>query len=114
MIERFAQTPEPPYYAVIFTSKIVDNAGDDGYPEASARMYELAQQVEGYLGFETVRGADGVGISVSYWRDKEAIKRWRSNLEHVAVMRDGFLRWYEGLISRTCLVERQKFFELDT
>ena len=89
MLEGFANTPEPPFYAVIFTSQRPDNAGDDGYALAAARMYELAQQVDGYLGFETVRDETGKGISVSYWRDTDAIKRWRADLEHIEVMRKG-------------------------
>ena len=113
MFEGLANTPEPPFYAVIFTSQRVDDAVDDGYPEVAARMYELAQQVEGYLGFETVRDASGKGISVSYWQDKEAIKRWRADLEHIEAMRGGRGGWYKGFISRTCLVERQIRFELD-
>ena len=35
-----ARTPEPPYYAVIFTSLQTDDL--DGYDETSARMLELA------------------------------------------------------------------------
>ncbi len=39
-----ANTPKPPYYAVIFTS--VRTAGDNGYGEAANRMIELAEQQE--------------------------------------------------------------------
>ncbi|MHC4976316.1 MAG: antibiotic biosynthesis monooxygenase family protein [Planctomycetota bacterium] len=113
MADGLASTPEPPYYAVVFSSKRDPNAGDDGYPQVAARMYELAQQVEGYLGFETARGEDGVGISVSYWRDKDAIRRWRADLEHIEAMRGGRSGWYKGWRVRTCLVEREKSFELD-
>ena len=35
-----AQTPQPPYYAVIFTS--LRTEGDHGYGEAAERMVELA------------------------------------------------------------------------
>ena len=61
----FATSPEPPYYAVIFTS--VRTEGDAGYGETAARMEELAREVPGYLGIESARGADGFGITVSYW-----------------------------------------------
>jgi heme-degrading monooxygenase HmoA len=46
-------TPEPPYYAVIFTS--VRNDGDQGYDEAAQQMLELASRQPGFLGFETAR-----------------------------------------------------------
>ena len=71
-----ATTPEPPYLAVIFTNHRTAG-GDADYGRAAARMGELAQTIDGYLGIETVRGADGTGITVSYWRDHEAIREWR-------------------------------------
>jgi hypothetical protein len=37
----FASIPEPPYYAVIFTSR--RTAADSGYPETAARMADLAR-----------------------------------------------------------------------
>lgn len=38
----FADTPEPPYYAVIFTS--TRTPGDSGYAEMATRMVELADR----------------------------------------------------------------------
>ena len=53
----FAQTPEPPYYAVIFTSQRTE--GDWGYGHMAARMVELAQTMPGFLGVESVRARMG-------------------------------------------------------
>ena len=39
-----ANTPTPPYYAVIFTS--IRTAGDNGYPEMANKMVELASKQE--------------------------------------------------------------------
>jgi hypothetical protein len=58
----FARTPEPPYYAVIFTS--TRTAVDEGYGAMADRMVELASQQPGFLGVESTRGADGLGIRV--------------------------------------------------
>ena len=60
-----ARTPEPPYYAVVFTSLRTD--GDQGYARMAERMMELAAEQPGFLGVESARGADGLGITVSYW-----------------------------------------------
>ena len=70
----FAQLPEPPYYAVIFSSQRTD--GDKGYAAMADRMAELASQQPGYLGAESVRDAQGFGITVSYWESLEAIKEF--------------------------------------
>jgi heme-degrading monooxygenase HmoA len=66
-----AQTMEPPYYAVIFTSMRTE--GDNGYSEMSERMIELAVRQDGFLGVESARNE--IGITVSYWRDLKSIKK---------------------------------------
>lgn len=102
---RFAETPEPPYYAVVFTSQRND-ADADGYAEAAERMIELAREQPGFLGMESVRGADGVGITVSYWRTQAAILGWKHQAEHAAVRNRGRRDWYTRYIARVAKVER--------
>ncbi len=100
----FAATPEPPYYAVIFSSR--RRAGDEGYEEMSARMVELAAQQPGFLGVESVRGSDGFGITVSYWSSGAAIAAWKANVEHLAAQKMGRQQWYEHYEIRIARVER--------
>ncbi|PWK44755.1 antibiotic biosynthesis monooxygenase [Pseudomonas sp. OV226] len=64
-----------PYYAVIFTSRRTE--GDHGYAEAAERMVELAREQPGFLGVESARGEDGLGITVSYWASEAAILAWK-------------------------------------
>jgi heme-degrading monooxygenase HmoA len=97
-----AQTPKPPYYAVIFTSH--RTAGDTGYGEMAARMVELASQQPGFLGVESAR--EDVGITVSYWADVESIKSWKANLEHQEAQRIGKEKWYSSFKTRISKVER--------
>lgn len=96
--------PEPPYYAVIFTS--VRTEGDRGYSEAAARMEELAREVPGYLGIESARGADGFGITVSYWASEAAIAEWKRQVEHRAAQARGQREWYKHYEIRVAKVER--------
>jgi heme-degrading monooxygenase HmoA len=98
----FASTPKPPYYAVIFTSH---RAGDTGYAETSARMNELAREQPGFLGIESARGDDGIGITVSYWRDLESIRAWKANAEHRIAQERGKREWYSHYVTRVCKVE---------
>ncbi len=81
-----AGTPDPPYFAVIFTSVKRD---DDGYGEVSRRMYELASSMPGFLGVESARGEDGMGITVSYWSSLESIADWKRDLEHLEAQQLG-------------------------
>ena len=100
----FAQTPAPPYYAAIFTSR--RTPGDNGYGAMANRMAELAAQQPGYLGIESARGSDGVGITVSYWASLEAIANWKRNAEHVEARRLGREGWYTHFEVRIAKVER--------
>jgi heme-degrading monooxygenase HmoA len=102
----FATTPEPPYYAVIFTS--IRTVGDAGYGETSARMEALAREVPGYLGIESARGTDGFGITVSYWASEAAIAEWKRHIEHQAAQARGKREWYAGYEVRVARVERAR------
>ncbi|PRY03142.1 heme-degrading monooxygenase HmoA [Pontibacter ummariensis] len=97
-----ANTPPPPYYAVIFSS--VRTEEDKGYAEMSQRMLQLASEQDGFLGVESARNE--LGLTVSYWRDKEAISRWRNHVEHTIARRKGRSDWYRDFKTRVALVER--------
>ena len=84
------------YFSVIFTAQRT-LSDEDMYSLTSERMVELAQQQPGFLGLESVRGEDGIGITVSYWRDRAAIRAWRIDVEHLAAQQMGrqeFYSWY--------------------
>lgn len=100
-----ANTPAPPYYAVIFTS--VRTAGDDGYAETARAMLELAERQPGFLGFETAR--QELGISVSYWASLEAIAAWKAHAEHQRAQARA-KEWYAAFRVRVCRVERDYGF----
>lgn len=97
-----AQTPPPPYYTVIFTSLRSD--GDQGYARMSEQMLQLAKKQEGFLGVESAR--EELGITVSYWRNEEAIRQWKMNAEHSIAREKGRSLWYQSFHVRIAKVER--------
>lgn len=105
MTESFAQTPAPPYVAVIFTSrrKLED---DDGYAAMAGEMERLADGQDGYLGIESARDAEGLGITVSYWRDMESVRAWKRHADHIAAQKLGRAKWYADYTVRVAVVER--------
>jgi len=98
-----AQTPKPPYYAVIFTSQRTD--GDNGYGEMATKMVDLASEQPGFLGVECTR--EEIGITVSYWSDLKSIKAWKANAEHQDAQRKGRKEWYTNFRVRISKVERE-------
>lgn len=101
-MSHFATTPEPPYYAVIFSS--VRHAGDHGYAAMADTMLDLASRQPGFLGVESARAE--LGITVSYWTDLESIRNWKADLAHREAQRRGREDWYSGYRVRVAKVER--------
>lgn len=99
-----ANTPKPPYFAVIFTSTKYEQT--TGYAEMSEKMFELAAQQPGYLGVESAEG-----ITISYWESLEAIKKWKANAEHLEAQKKGRTEWYAAFKVRIAKVERDYGFE---
>ncbi|MDI2591504.1 antibiotic biosynthesis monooxygenase [Pseudomonas sp. 681] len=104
-----AETPSGSCYAVIFTSLRTD--GDQGYAAAAERMVELARGQPGFLGVESARGEDGLGITVSYWSSEAAILAWKQHPEHAAIRERGRSTWYSACHTRVCRVEREYRFQ---
>ena len=101
------KTPNPPYYAVIFTSKLTHETAD--YEETAELMERLAAMQEGFLGVESARNE--VGITVSYWESLEAIKKWKHQADHSMARKKGRSTWYSQYSLRICKVERAYDFE---
>ncbi len=101
-----ANTPEPPYYSVIFSS--VKNVESKEYDEMSNKMVELVKLQPGFLGFESAK--DEIGITVSYWESLEAIQEWYKNIEHKEAQNMGKEHWYQSYNVRVAKVERAYSF----
>ena len=96
-----------PYYAVIFTSTLTDNA--QGYAEMANKMEALAKTQKGFLGIDSVR--EEVGITVSYWESLDDIRSWKQNTEHLFAQQKGREQWYSWYTVRICKVEREYMFK---
>lgn len=101
---KFTKLPDPPYYAVIFSSQRTE--GDSGYAETAERMEELVATMPGFLGAESVRGADGFGMTVAYFDTEENIRTWRNQSEHTDARSRGRSQWYSHFEVRVAKVER--------
>lgn len=97
----------PPYYAVIFSSKRTEII--EGYSDMANLMVELAQKQEGYLGMESVRDPK-LGITVSYWRDIDSIRKWKQQSDHLIAQQLGKEKWYSDYTLRVAKVEREYEF----
>jgi heme-degrading monooxygenase HmoA len=65
---------EPPYYVAVFTT--VRTQDQSGYSETNARMEDLVKDVPGFLGMDHAQTPGGLGITVGYFRDADALTEW--------------------------------------
>jgi heme-degrading monooxygenase HmoA len=101
----FAKLPEPPYYAVIFSSQRSAD-GEAEYAATASHLFDLVQGQPGFLGAESTRGADGFGITVAYFDSEASIANWRRHAEHAAARERGKREWYTHVELRVAKVER--------
>jgi len=104
-MNQIAKTPDPSYCAVVFTS--VRTAIDDGCAETAEKMVALASEQTGFLGIESVRDETGLGITVSYWKDKESIRKWKTHAGHQQAQQFGRDKWCRSYKIRVAKVERE-------
>lgn len=102
-----AKTPNPPYYAVIFTS--VKNEVSDDYTSMAELMVKMASEQEGFLGMESV--SNEMGITISYWANLESIKHWKEDSNHKIAQELGKKMWYKQYKTRIAKVERDYDYE---
>ncbi len=99
MQDRIGQT------IVVFISRR-DDLDEAGYAQASGEMAALAARQPGYRGMESVRGADGAGITISYWVDDDAAIAWRDHADHCRIRDQGRARWYNSYEVVVAIAER--------
>ena len=103
-------TPSAPaQYVVIFTTLLRPDHPE--YEQAAQRMVERVQSQRGFAGFESVRDQAGMGITVSYWRDLEAIAAWRQDSEHSSIRQQGRDAWYQHFHLVVAKIERELRWE---
>lgn len=95
----------PGTYVVVFVSRR-SGADAEGYGAMAERMEQLARAQPGFMGMQSVRGDDGVGITVCYWQSAEAISAWKRDVDHAAAQQAGRECWYESYAVTVARVER--------
>ena len=103
----YANTPQPPYYAAIFSS--AHTGAHKGYAEDTETVLELAKNHPGFLGVEAT-GDDDLSIAVSYWESDETIRAFKELAEHLVIQKRGRDTYYRSYKMRIAKVERDYGF----
>ena len=101
---------QTPYYAVIFSS--LRTATEEGYSEWNEKLFKLVENIPGYLGYESYRNENGHGVTISYWKNLDALKQWKENNLHRKAQELGREKWYTQYKIRVCKVENEYGFSM--
>ena len=78
------------------------------YLDAAARLRPLLEQMDGFLSIERFESLSQPGkvLSLSFWRDEEAVKAWRNCAEHREVQAQGRAGVFDDYRLRVAAVVR--------
>lgn len=64
---------------------------EDQYFALAARLKEHLAQIDGFISIERFQSLSNPGryLSLSFWRDEEAVRQWRTQEEHRDAQRTG-------------------------
>jgi heme-degrading monooxygenase HmoA len=94
-------------YAVIF--EVEPEAGrEQDYLDIAARLRPELEKIDGFISIERFKSLSQEGkiLSLSFWRDEDAIARWRQQEEHQAAQRTGRDRIFRDYRIRVTAVVR--------
>ena len=93
-------------WVVIFVSTRTSEDAE-GYRAMAAQMEALAHAQPGFISMQSVRGDDGVGITVCYWESEQSIVAWKRNVDHASAQQQGKSTWHSDYSVTIAKVERQ-------
>ena len=94
-------------HVVIF--EVEPEAGrEQDYLDIAARLRPDLEKIDGFISIERFRSLSQEGkiLSLSFWRDEEAIARWRHQEQHHAAQRTGRERIFRDYRIRVSAVVR--------
>jgi heme-degrading monooxygenase HmoA len=78
------------------------------YFDLAAKLRPELEKIEGFISVERFESLTNKGkfVSLSFWRDDEAVKRWRTHLEHQAAQQEGKQQVFKDFRIRVAEVVR--------
>ena len=94
-------------YAVIFEVEPKPEHREDYLETAAALLTEL-EQISGFISVERFSSLSNSNklVSLSYWETAEAIREWKSNVNHQSAQKTGINRYFQDFRIRVARIER--------
>ncbi len=95
----------------ILSVKMRADANLEEYARQGERMYELVQQIPGFISVESYPQGDGREVTIARFTSEEALKTWRTLPEHLQVQQLGRSAFYESYKIQVCRTIREYEFD---
>jgi heme-degrading monooxygenase HmoA len=94
-------------YAVIFEVEPASGRRQD-YLDIAAQLRPELEKIDGFISVERFQSLtqEGKILSLSFWRDEEAVARWRSQAQHREAQRAGRTGIFKNYRLRVAAVMR--------
>ena len=82
--------------AVLFEVYSKSETAESQYLEIAAELRPLLDKIDGFISVERFRGVTSEGkiLSLSFWRDEQAVAKWREVYEHRCAQAKGRLELF--------------------
>ena len=79
------------------------------YLEIAKQLHPIVQEIDGFISIERFESLAQPGkiLSLSFWRDEQAVRAWRNVAEHRQAQRDGRNGIFSGYRLRVASVIRE-------
>ncbi len=82
---------------------------ESGFETALQQMQQQVRKYDGFLGEAPCRSLDNEKkfVTLFYWQDRQSIKTWREDPEHVKIQHLGRKKLFAWYKIRICEIERE-------
>ena len=94
----------------VFRSRLRPGVGDE-YASLVKRMIELAETMPGYVSEKNFVAEDGERVTIVEFENKEGLRAWRTNPEHLAAQKLARQKYYTEYHIQVCTLDRESKFK---
>ena len=99
---------------VVFAVKLKPDADLEEYGRLGERMYELAQQIPGFISITTYPQEEREEVNIVRFASEEALKAWRTHPAHLQAQQLGRSTFYESYHVQVCKTIRDYKFDQES
>lgn len=91
----------------LFRTRLREDADRQEYGATARHLLGIAQEMPGFVSFDTYTSRDGETLSVVVFASAEALEAWRVQPDHLVAQRRGREEFYDSYSFQVCELGRE-------